>query len=87
MSTGPIHIILKEIQPSNTKKKFSLLDFALCYPPQKNSSLARSCVVSTSRRRCQVEAEYRAALKKGNVGKVAVSDKPQAKAIVEGFRM
>jgi len=35
----------------------------------------------------QVEAEYRAALNKGNVGKVAVSNDPQAKAIVEGFRM
>lgn len=39
------------------------------------------------RRLFQVEAEYRAALNKGNVGKVAVSDNPQAKAIVEGFRM
>lgn len=36
---------------------------------------------------CQVEAEYRAALNKGNFGKVAISDDPQAKAIVEGFRM
>eukprot|EP00903_Cladosiphon_okamuranus_P016941 g15616.t1 len=35
----------------------------------------------------EVEAEYRAALNKGNVGKVAVSDKPQAKAIIEGFRI
>lgn len=36
---------------------------------------------------CQVEAEYRAALNKANVGKVAVSADPQAQSIVEGFRM
>ncbi|CAN0067105.1 unnamed protein product, partial [Pylaiella littoralis] len=35
----------------------------------------------------EVEAEYRAALRKGNVGKVAVNDDPQAKAIIQGFRI
>lgn len=35
----------------------------------------------------KVEAEYLAALKKANVGKVAVSKDPKAKAIIAGFRM
>ncbi|CAN0081857.1 unnamed protein product, partial [Ectocarpus sp. 6 AP-2014] len=35
----------------------------------------------------EVEAEYQAALNKGNVGKVAVSKDPQAKSIVRGFRI
>ncbi|CAM9656485.1 unnamed protein product, partial [Scytosiphon promiscuus] len=35
----------------------------------------------------QVEAEYQAALNKGNVGKVAISENPKAKSIVEGFRI
>lgn len=39
------------------------------------------------RHRSQVEAEYLAALKKANTGKVAVSKNPKAKSIVEGFRM
>lgn len=35
----------------------------------------------------QVEEEYLAALKKANVGRVAVSSEPKAKSIVAGFRM
>lgn len=35
----------------------------------------------------QVEVEYKAALKKANMGKVAISKDPQAQSIVEGFRM
>lgn len=35
----------------------------------------------------QVEAEFLAALRKANVGKVAVSKEPRAKTVVQGFRM
>lgn len=35
----------------------------------------------------QVEAEFLAALRKDNAGKMAISKDPKAKSIVEGFRM
>lgn len=51
-----------------------------------------SCVIQIACLRpalllCQVEVEYKAALKKANMGKVALSKDPQAQSIVEGFRM